>query len=73
MDDYSYSIYTTKQGDTFDSIAFDYYTEEKLASVIIQANTKYADVLIFDAGIDLIIPYIEENEDTPASLPPWAR
>lgn len=73
MGQYDYSIYITKKGDTFDSIAFDFYTEEKLASVIIQANTRYADVLIFDAGVELAIPFVEENEDTPASLPPWSR
>lgn len=73
MDDYSYSTYITKGGDTFDGIAFDFYTDEKLASLIIQANTRYADVLIFDAGIELMIPFVEEHEETPASLPPWSR
>ena len=73
MGDYDYSTYITKQGDTFDSIAFDFYTEEKLASTIIEANTRYADVLIFEAGVELIIPFIEEYEETPASLPPWSR
>lgn len=73
MDEYSYSTYITKGGDTFDSIAFDFYTDEKLASLIIQSNTRYADVLIFDAGIELFIPFVEENEETPGSLPPWSR
>lgn len=65
--------YITKKGDTFDSIAFNFYTEEKLSSTIIAANKQYSDVLIFDSGVELIIPVIEENDDTPASLPPWER
>lgn len=65
--------YITKKGDTFDSIAFNFYTEEKLSSIIIAANRQYSDVLIFDSGVELIIPVIEENDDTPASLPPWER
>ena len=73
MDDNTFINYITKKGDTFDSIAFDFYTEEKLASAIIEANRKYSDVLIFDSGVELIIPIIEEDEDTPASLPPWSR
>lgn len=71
MDDYL--IYITKQGDTFDGIAFEFYTEEKLASLIIQANPRYSDILIFDANVELIIPIIPENDDTPGSLPPWSR
>ena len=65
--------YITKKGDTFDSIAFNFYTEEKLSSTIIAANRQYSDVLIFDSGVELTIPVIEENDDTPASLPPWER
>jgi phage tail protein X len=71
MDDYM--LYTTVEGDTFDSIAFEFYTEEKLASVIIQANPEYCDVLIFKAGINLNIPVISEDAETPGTAPPWRR
>ena len=71
MDDYM--GYETKQGDTWDSIAFDFYTEEKLASVIVEANSQYADVLIFDAGVYLKIPVIDEDEETPGTAPPWRQ
>lgn len=63
--------YTTVQGDTFDSIALEYYSDEKKASTIIDANSEYSDVLIFDAGVVLAIPIIEEDGETPASAPPW--
>lgn len=38
---------------------------------LIAANPQYSDVLIFDAGIELIVPEIEEA--TIYSLPPWKR
>ncbi len=66
-------IYTTVQGDTFDSIAFEYYTDEKLASTIIEANPLYADVLIFDEEIELLIPVLEEEDGTPSTAPPWRQ
>ena len=40
-------------------------------SELVKANPEHADVLIFDAGVDLIIPTVEvENVST---LPPWKR
>ena len=66
-------VYVTVQGDTFDSIAFEYYTDEKLAGVIIEANPEYADTLIFDEEAELSIPVIEEEEETPSTAPPWRK
>lgn len=66
-----YYNYKTIKGDTFDSIALDFYNQENLASQIINANMDYRRVLIFNAGIKLKIPVIEEQ--TAASLPPWKR
>lgn len=76
MPDYdSYFDYTTVQGDTFDAIALDYYDDEHFAHYIIQANPEYSSVLIFDAGIKLKIPIVDEKDvvRAPASLPPWAQ
>lgn len=68
-----YMIYTTQAGDTFDSIAFELYSDEKLASRIIELNPQYADVLIFDANVEVIAPIIEEDADTPGTAPPWRK
>lgn len=67
-----YEEYLTEQGDTFDLIAWKLYDEEMLASEIIQANLDYADVLIFDAGVTLLVPVIEET-DVQESVPPWRQ
>lgn len=65
-------IHKTVQGDTFDALALHYFDEETLASEIIQANPDYCDVLIFDAGVELIIPD-EPDVTLPETLPPWRR
>ena len=67
------TTYTTVEGYTYDSIAFDFYTEEKLASLIIQANPAYADVIVFDAGTELVIPIVDEDAETPDTAPPWRQ
>lgn len=65
-------IHKTVEGDTFDMLALRYYDEEKLASVIIQANPDHCDVLIFESDIEIIIPD-KPAASLPESLPPWRR
>ena len=66
------NIYRTAEGDTFDLIALQYYGHERYASLIIQANLDYCDVLIFDAGVEMTLP--EAPTATKATtLPPWRR
>ena len=67
-----YYKYTTKEGDTFDMIALNFYDEEKMATTIIEANPDYSDVIIFDADVELIIP-IGEDVDGIETTPPWRR
>lgn len=67
----NYIEYITMQGDTFDILALDAYDDEFKAHIIIQANPEYADVLIFDEGIKLKIPVIED--ESIETLPPWKR
>ena len=62
-------IYTTAQGDTFDSIAFWLYGDEKYMKELIEANWDKADTLVFDSGVQLIAPDVYEDEDE--DLPFW--
>ncbi len=64
--------YTTSKGDTFDILAFVFYDNPLLASVIIQANPDYSDVLIFEDNVELYIPEIDTTE-IPETLPPWRQ
>ncbi len=67
-----YLDYITKDGDTFDIVALDFYNDEYKATVISDANPKYADTIIFRAGVQLKIPIIE-IEEVLDILPPWRR
>lgn len=64
--------HTAAAGETWDQIAFKYYTDEFQASALIKANKKYKDVLIFEGGEVLTIPE-QEEEAAPDTLPPWRR
>lgn len=66
------NIYITVEGDTFDSLALLFYNDEKLASMIIQANPDHCDTLIFEAGVSLTIPEAAAAV-MPQTLPPWRR
>ena len=68
-----YELYEAVAGDTWDSIAFDLYTDEMMASRLIQENKELADILIFEGGELLAVPIIEEDEETPATAPPWRQ
>lgn len=66
----SYYEYTTKDGDTFDLLALDMYNDERLAHYIIEYNPDYADVIVFEGGVQLKLPVVEEAE-TSETVPPW--
>lgn len=67
-----YDIVQTIEGDTFDRLALEYYNDEKKASLIIGQNLDHCDTLIFEAGVELRIPIVEDVE-LPETLPPWRR
>lgn len=67
-----YDSMTTVEGDTFDKLALRYYNDERQSSIIIGANLDYCDTLIFDAGVELKIPIVDDVE-MPETLPPWRR
>jgi hypothetical protein len=63
--------YVTMAGDTFDMISLDAYNDEFRSVEIIRANPQFAGIVVFDAGIKLRIPYLDEVASE--SLPPWKR
>lgn len=66
----SYYEYTTQDGDTLDLLALDMYNDERLAHYIIEYNPDYADVIVFEGGVQLKLPVVEEAE-TSETVPPW--
>ena len=67
-----YYEYITRQGDTFDELALQYYNDEKLSHLIIDFNPEFSDYLILDEGLLIKIPIYEENQSV-ETLPPWKR
>lgn len=65
-------IYTTVQGDMWDSIAFSVMGSVRYTDKLMWANQAYLDYYIFPAGIQLTIPDIPAEWDT-SSLPPWKQ
>lgn len=66
--------YTTKQGDMWDAIARRVYPNigaEYLMSVLIDANPRHGDTVIFSGGVVLDVPEI--CAPTTSNLPPWKR
>ena len=67
-------FYETRQGDTFDKLAFDIYGKEQLFHLITCENPDYNEVVIFEAGITLIIPDLPESAmHANIPKPPWER
>lgn len=68
----AYCKYLTKAGDSFDSLALDFYDDEGKAGEIARFNPNLTDVLLFEAGELVNIP-IFSDDDPPESLAPWRR
>ncbi|KNF08558.1 phage tail protein X [Gottschalkia purinilytica] len=66
-----YYDYETINGDTWDTISLDFYDDEGYSTEIMNENPKYIKVIIFDTGVKLKIPVIEE--ESKSTLPPWKR
>ena len=65
------TIYSTMQGDMWDSIAYKVYGNELYMYALIEANQKYRDLSIFPAGIKLNLPKISKGSTR--AVPPWKR
>lgn len=61
--------YCTRQGDTWDYIAFQVYGSEKYADFLMENNYPHLDTLVFSAGTILNAPALPE--EIIGELPPW--
>ena len=63
--------YTTKNGDTWDAIAYTQMGSCDYTDELIDANIHLCDIFLFSSGVELTIPDIPETEND--NLPPWRR
>lgn len=68
------SSYMTVLGDTFDSIAKRELGDRKYTQQLMNVNKKHIATVIFSAGIELILPEIDEDTSSNNdNFPPWRR
>lgn len=63
--------YTTISGDMWDKIAYEQMGSVLHTDKLMKANSKYAAIFVFPAGVVLTIPAVEDKADI--ELPPWKR
>ena len=67
-----YLQHIAKKGETPDILAFKYYNDEFMSSYILETNTQYNDIIVFEGGEELLIPVFDTIEDD-STLAPWRR
>lgn len=65
------TTYTTRAGDTWDIVAYNLWGDEFRMTELQQANPDYLGILVFDAGVQLVVPIIDTSVSS--SLPPWKQ
>lgn len=65
------NTYTTRQGDTWDAIAYRVYGDETLAGWLMENNYPLLDTFVFSAGVTLQTP--EPPAEMPAANAPIWR
>lgn len=65
--------YITVAGDTFDTVAYRFYGQERYCDKLMDANRDLLDYLIFPAGLEMTIPSMDSftNDDVASDFPDW--
>ena len=69
----TYTIYTTVDGDRWDTVAFKAYGDPMKISSIVEANPHVPKAAVLPSGINLYVPVEERAKVTSAILPPWKK
>ena len=65
------ATYTTRQGDTWDSIAYTQKGDCAYTKDLMWANQEYLDYYTFPAGVVLTLP--EDSIEVDSTAPPWKK
>lgn len=69
-----FRLYTTKDGDRWDLIAYKHYGDVNKMDTIISANPFVPITPTLEAGITIKLPIIEDlKQSTTEDLPPWMQ
>lgn len=74
MEIVGYKTHIAAAGESFDSVALDYYGDEFMADKLMKVkdNTRYTKMVIFKGGEELKIPVYDDIEST-ETLAPWRQ
>ncbi len=67
------NIYTTIQGDMWDSIAKKVYGTENAMDALMKANPQYLNMAVFGAGVEINLPQFTAQEAASNAMPPWRK
>lgn len=67
------NIYTTIQGDMWDSIAKKVYGTENAMDVLMKANPEHLNVAVFGARVQILLPQFTAQEAASTTVPPWRK
>lgn len=65
--------YTTARGDVWDAIAYREMGDCKYTNLLIKANQDYLPLLLFPAGIELVVPDVPSPAVPDGGMPVWKR
>jgi phage tail protein X len=63
--------HVTVAGERWDLLSWQYYGDPTLYSPIIMANPGVPIEPVFEAGIAIVIPIVQQSAAPAADLPPW--
>jgi len=64
-------LHITTAGERWDLLAWQYYGDPTDYSPIIMANPNVPIEPVFDAGISIAVPILQQSAVVTAGLPPW--
>lgn len=67
------TTYKTVQGDMWDSIAHKLAGTEDVTAQLIEANLDKSDIMIFSAGVELVVPEFNNYSADEEYYPPWKK
>lgn len=67
-----YKTHIAAAGESFDSLALDYYGDEFMADKLMKENPLHIKKVIFEGGEQITIPVYDDIEST-ETLAPWRQ
>jgi phage tail protein X len=64
-------LHTTRTGERWDLLAWRYYGDPTDYSPIIMANPNIPIEPVFDSGLAISVPILQQSDVVTVNLPPW--